>query len=984
MAETALSPGVNLPPTGIPLVDTGFTIIAQQFALAQTDLQGALDASGGVGTVPTNPPVPSSISVRIGNDGSFDVSLTWNYTIGTIAPDFMILFWKQGPASLSAPLSSDKAILLASTATSFTFQGLDPSSNYRFGVGAARKDSAGTAVVVGTIIAPDGSVGPDWADINGTGNYFLLINNIPASTVTANAADGKTAYTGTANFRSAGAPNANPAPDSLFAGVDTDASARYIIGWKYTHGTIPADGFIFFVKEGNTTTFVAEDPHFELAAQRSVSQFVAAITLKGYPSDRVLSFAVAAFRKSDLGLEITAPFTSTAGPDWTGISSGSPSYAGTIYGVDQHNFTLNVAGGSATDISNGIQKDGNALVWTPRDNEFEGHGTRSTLGLSYNLTLYNLTTKTADYQHCHDVYDYGAAGPQDTLVPALSGGGVLQSGQPGKFGFGIHIVTSGTQRAYLVSQAAHADFRAVKWAELWFKASAPPTATATLIGATQNADGSGYGVPFLSLTTGGIVTAQAFDGTVLRQVVSSQPSIIDSAWHHLAANVTTNGLSVWVDGQRTGLAASGLTSFTVGAPATLWLQVLTLSSATQYYGTADIDEVIISDSDTLRVATLANFAPPVNEIPDYLTGVNMMYAWHLQEVWFSSAYYPCNARRPAKALGVLLNCFSEYSLQTATKYAMFLGGAHEPQQNRLLDGLPDAIVRVGGTKSLFTANSFQFNSAYGLVGFANAGEGNGFEAYNGKTASDPLAHVQINFQSQNDKLVGTGSVGWKPVTTPGPPTNSITPSSSTVINRNTGNDLVILGFTYTQPVMTGNNLLADGFVVYVKGGVSGTPQNAPNTTQYLGITERSFYYDAPPTQQWSFAIAAYRHTANGQEVGPPVTSTSPNWQGIGAANLVTTPGITDNNVTTTKRQLVNTQSAGSGNINQNSGTNPVIFGFGGTAFTHGLGRTPTSTSSSSNSSAIGVWPANGPTQIVVSCFHFGGGTQSSTLTADYW
>ena len=381
----------RLPYTGITAVDAGFTIIAQQVSQVATEIDTLSDtiADGGTPSAPTSTPVPTGLTVATNSDGSMDVTLTWDYTDGTVPADFIVLFWKQGGAALAAPTAADKALLLAPTARAFTFQGWNPNSNYRFGIGAGAKTATGSALMVGAISSP--TAAPDWADVSATGNYTAAISGTPAVTVTANAANGQTAFTGTTNYRTAGAPSTAAVPAGLTTGTDSDGSARYTLTWNYTQGARIADGFFCFVKEGDTGTFALTDPHFELGAQPSGS-FSVAMTVKGYPSDRAISCGVAAFRRTEVGLDIGGITTSAGSPDWQGITTGSPNYAGTIFGVEPHNFEVFSAGSAATDQTVKVTRDGVDL-WNP-----------GSLPRSYTVVVYDTGTKTVVLAQTCDVF----------------------------------------------------------------------------------------------------------------------------------------------------------------------------------------------------------------------------------------------------------------------------------------------------------------------------------------------------------------------------------------------------------------------------------------------------------------------------------------------------------------------------------------------------------------------------------------------------
>ena len=1018
MAETSVL-GLQLPYTGIPLVDAGFTVISQQLARTSSDLQVALGSSGGGSggtSAPTNAPTPTGITVSTNSDGSMDITLNWNYSQGTIAADFMVLFWKQGAASLAAPVSSDKAILLAATARSFTFQGWNPNSNYRFAIATGRKSDATTAIIVGNVIAP--TAAPDWADISATGDYTGLVSGTAASTLVTSSVAGQTAFNETVNYRTAGAPTNNPIPASLTSGTDSDGSARYTAGWSYTQGARKADGFFFFVKEGDTGSFALTDPHFELGAQNA-GTFTAAITLKGYPSDRPISFGVAGYRRTEAGLEIGPIQTSAASPDWQGITTGTPNYAGAIFGLEQHNFLVRSVGGYATGTE-AIQKDGQDLIWVGRDKEFLGApgSVRANFGLNYNLTVYDLTAKQVHYQHCFDIYDYTTlAGNADVFTFGASGGTAI-AGASGKWGYGFATVAAVGQTAFAVTAAPSTLYADLKWVELWFRKSSGLPIAGTILSARGNGVGpGGYDVPLLQLRADGKVNAFAWDGAAFA-IATSTATVNDGNWHHLAASTRGGNLCLWVDGQITFLAHGSLTSFSMGAPGGGLSLLLGYSdNGGAMTGTAYYDELIVSTNDVLRVDS-ANFTPPTQEMSDYVDGLTGTHAvWHMQEP--ASSYY--NSRKVGNTLVSLLESYILLQSVTASRYLFVLQGGNDPSANRLLFNLPATLEKIGSSKALFTADTFQPYSAYILVGEPGKGPGNGLEAYRGKIPNDPEAVVEVVFQTQADKVLGGTGNGWSPLDLPGVPTNAPTPVSQSVTSSPTGEDVISIGWSYTQPALNGDNKLADGFVVFVKSGDTGTPSVSPTASYQVGVGARSFTMQAPYGQSWSFAVAPYRKTANGIETGAAITSAAgPDWQGIGGATQVTTTGIADanvttnkvadlnvttpkianDNVTTAKRTALSSQSAvfamnpanhihqenAAASYTQNSyvGVNGAFGNTTTVVFTHGLGKAPSVVLD--NATTFPAWPSN-PTSTTVAVVAVNFGDPLGTSVAigiSYW
>lgn len=906
-------PAIPLASNGSP----GFTVpqaldelrkrVNDQWALIVKDLNVLFAASGpgggGTGTdiAPTNAPAPTGLTLVANTDGSMDATLTWNYTQGTYAADIFILSWKEGSAALLAPTASDTAIAIPATARAFTFQGWDPNSNYRFGISAARKGINDGTYVAGSIVSPTAS--PDWADVGLVGNYTANVGGSAAAVVVANASAGQTAFTDTTSFRTAGAPTANPTPSGLTVNLNTDGSVDYTLDFSYSQGALNADGFFAFVKVGDGVP-VFTDPHFALLVPNSTS-FTNRITLKGYPSDRLVSFGVAAYRINAVNaVEVGPIISSTSAPDWQGISSGSPNYTGTVWNLEQHNFLVRSVGGYATGVE-AIQKDGQDLIWVGRDKEFIGASgaVRAAYGLGYNLSILNLTTKQVVYQHCYDTFDYSTvATPADTLSGAATGGGTAIFGAAGKFGRGLVATATGGQTAFFISGAASTTYAGLRWVELWFNHAGNPATQGTIFGLGQNGSGAGgYNVPVLRLRTDGKVEALAYDGSTFVVVTSSAPAVTDGAFHHVAAAIHNGDLWLWVDGQFNVTAHGALTSFSMSAPgAGLYLQLGFTTNGAQVLGTAYYDEFIVSTNSGFRVSGAA-FTPPTKEVSDYVDGLTGTHAiFHLEEPWASAV----NARTPSSALVNILDGYTK--LQGAvpsTRYLFIIQTGTDGAVNRLVGGLPDALANIGGRKALFTANSFQLFSAYILIGGPGTAEGNGYEAYAGQVGSDVDARVELSFQTQGENIIAGSGGGWDPVNTPGPPTNSPTAVSASIVSASTGDDIITIGWSYTQPALSGDNKLADGFVVFVKSGDNPTPSVGATASYQVAVDSRSFTMQSPYLQSWSFAVAAFRRTTSGIEVGPVITSgAGPDWQGIGGASQVTNSGLGTNSVASAQLQ----------------------------------------------------------------------------------
>ncbi len=127
---------------------------------------------------PTNKPGPSLLTITNNANASINIKVGWKaYSQGTLLADFLMLFWVQGTAPLNAPTIDDNSVMFnvnTAKASYYTFEGVNPEENWRFGIAAARKTESG--LEIGEIQSP--TAAPDWADVtDGVPNYTGTIND---------------------------------------------------------------------------------------------------------------------------------------------------------------------------------------------------------------------------------------------------------------------------------------------------------------------------------------------------------------------------------------------------------------------------------------------------------------------------------------------------------------------------------------------------------------------------------------------------------------------------------------------------------------------------------------------------------------------------------------------------------------------------------------------------------------------------------------
>lgn len=84
---------------------------------------------------------------------------------------------------------------------------------------------------------------------------------------------------------------------------------------------------------------------------------------------------------------------------------------------------------------------------------------------------------------------------------------------------------------------------------------------------------------------------------------------------------------------------------------------------------------------------------------------------------------------------------------TSSDYIVVVHTYDEPRDNRLLNGLDQAMYRCGASEEVFgSTTTFRYRSAYVLVGIPGGGEGTGIENFSGNVDSSTTAYCSLNFQ----------------------------------------------------------------------------------------------------------------------------------------------------------------------------------------------------------------------------------------------
>ena len=182
--------------------------------------------------------------------------------------------------------------------------------------------------------------------------------------------------------------------------------------------------------------------------------------------------------------------------------------------------------------------------------------------------------------------------------------------------------------------------------------------------------------------------------------------------------------------------------------------------------------------------------------------------------------------------------------------------------------------------------------------------------------------IQVGVKSPTDvslAVIGAADLGhYTGGLEAGAPTNAITCQTATTTALGGTSFITSLPFTYTQPAAGGSAKLADGFILYFD---EGSTSNPVKNQEKIGVDVRVVEKTWPKNKIHSYAIATYRKTENGEEVGPKATDIS--WQGIvstAPVEISTNPG------SPTPTMNVGDSGSGGGNLNINSSGAVTISG----------------------------------------------------------
>lgn len=174
----------------------------------------------------------------------------------------------------------------------------------------------------------------------------VLVGTTAVSTILSNAANGNTAFTGTANYRTTGAPTNNPAPSNITITANANGTRNIRLDWAaYSQGARRADELMVFWTKANAAPTV-NDSSVTMPMSSGASYYI----FEGLNPTDVMSFGIAAARRTENGTEIGTIVAPTASPNWRNIATATPNYTGNINGVTASTLTQALADAASDSV----------------------------------------------------------------------------------------------------------------------------------------------------------------------------------------------------------------------------------------------------------------------------------------------------------------------------------------------------------------------------------------------------------------------------------------------------------------------------------------------------------------------------------------------------------------------------------------------------------------------------------------------------------
>lgn len=334
------------------------------------------DRNSNTPAAPTFSPNGEAVDHTINTDGSANISIEWNYTLGTspLHPnniDGFIIYVKAdtSPASTSSYTFGTSPVdevnyTVARSNRAFILQGAPADRFYRFGVQAYRSvddDISSSGIIFSSVAKPPHSTeSPSYrpsAQVAFTGDVTGTIAGSPATTVVTNAS---TAFTGTTELRNTSPPGALPSIGTIVSSPTADGNVVVTIPVTYTQGTPIADGMVLYYREGATGANSPANDHRGFSFDPDDSSRLRNFKIRLEPNTSY-NFSARAYRRAEGGRKYTA-FTSLATH-----TTVSPNYTGSLNGTPVATVISNAASGAAvaTDFNTSNNRNTSPINFAP-------------------------------------------------------------------------------------------------------------------------------------------------------------------------------------------------------------------------------------------------------------------------------------------------------------------------------------------------------------------------------------------------------------------------------------------------------------------------------------------------------------------------------------------------------------------------------------------------------------------------------------------
>lgn len=362
----------------------------------------------------------TAVDHTINSDGSSNISFEWSWAGAEGDIDGFRIYTYQSTSATAYTFGTTPAnetvIVVPASKRAYLLYGAAADLYYTFGVQAYRavdKDINAAGVIVSSLVKPSLAAENPYrpsATVAFTGDLTGTINNTSATAVVSNAANGNTAFSGTAKYRTTGAPTNNPSPTGLTITTNTNATCNVRLDWgAYTQGTNQADFLLLFWAKGSTAPTI-NDSSLAFNVNTLASYYI----FEGVNPADTYSFGIAAARRTELGIEIGTIQAPISAPDWVGVTGGTP------------NFTANINSTAASTVVTGASNGTTAATGTANYRNDVAPTNNAVFGVV-------TTTATADGNVVVEVpytYTQGAVKADQLFVYFREGGGTVVAADP--------------------------------------------------------------------------------------------------------------------------------------------------------------------------------------------------------------------------------------------------------------------------------------------------------------------------------------------------------------------------------------------------------------------------------------------------------------------------------------------------------------------------------------------------------------------------